>query len=142
MTDTEKAKQLFASGTYSCVLVKGQTVYTSTLTGVAPMIDFLDRGVDLRGFSVADKIVGKAAALLFVLAGIKEAHAVLMSRSGADVLRKSGIALSYDTLTDTIINRMGTGACPMELTVEAVNEPAAAYQALKARQESLRKGGK
>ena len=72
MNDLEKAKEILEKGNYTCVICKGDTVYTSVDRGVAPVISFIDNKTDISGFSVADKVIGKAAAMLFSLAGVKE----------------------------------------------------------------------
>lgn len=131
MSDIDRAKALYQTGKYTCVLLKGETVYASTKSGIAPMIGFIENGFELNGFSAADKIVGKAAAMLFVLAGVKEVFAVVMSGQAEALLLNHGVACSYDTLTDSIINREGTDLCPMEKAVKEIEEPQAAFEAIK-----------
>lgn len=94
------------------------------------MMEWLGEGRDLHGFSVADLVVGKAAAMLFVRAGIAEVFARVISRSGKDYLERHGIPVAYETLTDSIRNRAGTGICPMEQTVLAIDDPEEGYLAL------------
>ena len=139
MTDLEHAKQLLDSGSYTCVLCKGTCTYTSTASGIAPMVDFMENGYNLKGFSAADKIVGKAAAMLFVLAGVTALHAHVLSQSAAAVLSAHHIPFSYDTMTEQIINRKGTGLCPMEQAVCGITDLQAAFTAIKAKREALRK---
>ena len=124
--------------TNTCVLCRGDTVYASQKTGISPMLDWLSEGKDLRSFSAADKIVGKAAALLFVLAGIREVYGAVMSEAGLQVLQTHGIPCAYGTLTPHIINRRGTGICPMEETVQTIEDPEAALDALLKKRELLR----
>jgi hypothetical protein len=131
MNDIEKAKELLQHGKYTCVLCKGDTVYTSTLRGVAPMVEWISSGKDLNGFSAADKIVGKASAMLFLLAGVKEVYAPVMSEEAINTLSHHGIRCFCDTRTDNIINRAGTGSCPMEQAVRDIQEPSAAFEAIK-----------
>ncbi|MDE6679213.1 MAG: DUF1893 domain-containing protein, partial [Ruminococcus sp.] len=45
-SDVEKAKEVFDSGKYTCVLCKGDTLITSTERGVKPLVDFIDSGED------------------------------------------------------------------------------------------------
>ena len=59
MTDRFKARDLLESGDYTCVLQKGEVSYTSKERGVKPLFDWLESSVDLRGFSAADRVVGK-----------------------------------------------------------------------------------
>jgi hypothetical protein len=131
MNDLEQAKTLLQSGGYSCVLCKGGRTHTSTERGVLPLVRILSENTHLSGFSAADRIVGKAAALLFCLIGVKEVYAPVMSRAAVEVLSAHGILSSYDTTVETIVNREGTGACPMEQAVRELDQPEAALEAVK-----------
>lgn len=53
------------------------------------MMALLAEGKDLTGFSAADRVVGKAAAMLFVKAKIKELFAKTISRSAAEFWRRT-----------------------------------------------------
>lgn len=140
MTDIERAKELLSSGQYTCVLCRGERTITDTQTGIAPMMGLIGAGTDVRGFAVADRIVGRAAALLFVLAGVGEVYAGVMSRGAALELDRHGIAHSCGTLADNIVNRAGTGICPMEQAVTGIDDPRAAYEAIARRLSELRAG--
>lgn len=139
MSDSLTAKGLLCENGFTCVLCRGSDVITSSTAGISPVLDLIHDGCDLRGYSIADKIVGKAAAMLFVYAGIKTVHAQVLSETGAEILSKYGIDFTYDTITEYIINRRGTGMCPMEDAVKDINEPEAAYKAIYERREQLRK---
>ena len=138
MTDVRRARLLLERDGHTCVLCRGDKVYADDRAGIAPMMGFIGAGVDLRGFSAADRIVGRAAALLFVLAGVREVYSAVMSKGGAEVLEAHGIAHSCTTLTERIINRTGTGICPMEQAVTGIDDPHAAYEAIAATLERLR----
>ena len=138
MNDLEKAKQLL-TGNATCVLVRGETVYISVKSGIAPMLDYLAAGIPLEGFSAADRIVGKAAAMLFARAGVTQVYGEVMSRAGAEYLDSHGIAYSFGTLADVIINRTGTGMCPMEQTVREMDDRSSAFCALSAKRIMLRR---
>lgn len=120
MTDLAVAKNALLNHTLA--LAKDGEVITSDKRGVAPMVDFLREGKVLSGFSAADKVVGKAAAMLFVKAGIKELYAETVSQSAKELLESFGVKLSFKTLVPYIINRDKTGMCPMESTVLSVPE--------------------
>ena len=139
MRDIEKAKEQLQSGKYTCVLCSGDIIYTSTLRGVAPLVEWLGSGMNLGGFSAADKIVGKASAMLFVLAGVQEVYAPVMSEGAIHTLLQHGIHFSYDTLTESIINRTGTGSCPMEQAVRDIDEPSLALEAIKKNADAAEK---
>ena len=137
MGDIEFVKGLLADGGYTCVISDGEKTLTSRERGVKPLIAFIDGGEDFRGFVAADKIVGKAAAMLYALMGVKRLHAQVMTKAAAAVCRRYGIDPSCDTLTDRIINRKGDGICPMEQTVADIDDPTEAKRAIIARLRSL-----
>ncbi|MBE5780365.1 MAG: DUF1893 domain-containing protein [Clostridiales bacterium] len=140
MTDLLRAKEQLKQGDYTCVLCKGDTFHHSYERGVAPMVALIRQGVDVAGFSAADKVVGKAAALLFVLAKVKEVYADVMSEGAVEMLKKYGIPHSYGALTHHIINRTGTDYCPMEKTVWEIDDPQAAYDAVCKTMAALKSG--
>lgn len=139
MRDLEKAKDLLKKGGYTCVMCKGETLYTSEKRGVVPVLEKLEQFVDISGFSVADKVVGKAAAMLFYLAGIACLHTEVLSVPAKEFLEKSNIAFSYDILTDKIINRSGDGLCPMETAVMDIDSAEEGYKAIRNKLDELRK---
>ena len=94
-------------------------------------------GVDLADYSVADKVVGKAAAMLFVKCGIKQVFAKTLSQNGKKILERFGIPYEYETLTEKIINRDGTDICPMEKTVLNIEDIEEGYTALKNKLKQL-----
>lgn len=136
-SDLTKAAALLNSGAYTCVLCRGDAVFTGTERGVRPLLGWLDGGVDLNGFSAADRVVGKAAAFLYVLLGAAAVYAPVMSEAATSVLAENGIQAHCGQTVKQIVNRAGTGICPMEEAVAEIAEPAAAAAAIKARLISL-----
>ena len=122
----------------TCILQKGDNVLTSTQTGIRPLLEWIDEKQDTRDGAAADKIVGKAAALLYVFMGVRAVYAEVLSAGGLRTLQAHGIRAEYGTLTDYIVNRAGTGMCPMEETVQTVSDPAEALAALRATAARLR----
>ena len=90
--------------------------------GITPLLELIASGKDVSGYSAADKVVGKAAAALFIKCGVKQLYAAVLSKGGAKLLESHGVEYVYDTLTDAIINRAGTDACPMEKAVRDIEE--------------------
>lgn len=130
MKDVLKAKELLIDDK-TLVFVKGNDIVDSTLSGIKPLINFLNEGKDLSGYSLADKIVGKAQAMLAVRAGIAEIYTKVLSEAGKEILDKYNIPYTYDVLTEQIINRKGTDICPMEKVVQNIDDIEEAYLALK-----------
>ena len=123
----------------TCILQQGERVLTSTQRGVAPLVAWLDAGE--AGCIAADKVVGRAAAFLYVLLGVRAVFAGVMSEGGRRVLSAHGIHAEYGALCDVIINRAGTGMCPMEEAVRSAVRPEEALALIRRRQRELR-GGK
>ena len=110
----KKCCETLKSGEYTLVLFDGKTLLTDTKRGVKPLLDLLDENTGLSGFSAADKVVGKAAAFLYVLLNVREIYADVISKHALSVLEQHNISVEYNTLADKIKNRAGTGFCPME----------------------------
>lgn len=104
------------------------------------MLEFISKGTDFSEYSAADRIVGRAAAMLFVLAGVKECVCMpVLSKGGEEVLKKQGISYQFGEIADTIINRSGNDICPMEKAVMGMDNPDSAYKAILRTVEELRK---
>lgn len=136
-TNLEKAKELLKSDGYTCVLCKDNSLYTSYERGVKPLLQFLENGIDLNGFSAADKVVGKATAMLYVLANVKEVYAPVMSRGAVQVFHENKIDCFCDETVDAIINRKGDGFCPMETAVKDISSLDLALLAIKEKLKTL-----
>lgn len=136
-TNLQKARELLQTGEYTCVLCRENTVHTALSRGVKPLLNWLDNGLDLHGFSAADRVVGRATAFLYCLLGVKEVYARVMSRPAAEVLQNAGIAAEAGQLVDGIINRQGTGPCPFEAAVMEITDPEDALLAIRAKLEQM-----
>lgn len=128
--DIVKAKKILKDGGYTCVLVKDDTIYTSTDRGVKPLLHWLNEKKDTKNYSVADKVIGKAAAFLYVLLEVKAVHAFVISDPALSVLEKHGIDVSFEKKVDMIRNRTNTGYCPMEQATLNVSTPEDALTAI------------
>ena len=133
----EQARQILEEQGYTCVLRRNAVIYTATERGVKPLVRWLTEGLDVRGFSAADKVVGRATAYLYVLLGAKEVWAAVMSEAAAEVLRRHGIAASQGKLVPNIINRTGTGICPFEEAVLNIQTPEEALTAIREKMREM-----
>jgi hypothetical protein len=88
-----------------------------------------------------DKLVGRAAALLFTLVHARSVFALTMSTGAQDVLRAAGIPFVYDAVILDVLNRAGTAPCPMEEAVSGITEPLAALETLKQASQALSDAG-
>lgn len=135
--DLIKAQTLLETGDYTCVVCREDTVHTATERGVKPLLNWLEEGLDLAQFSAADRVVGRATAFLYVLLGVKEVYARVMSRPAAQVLTAYGITAYPGKLVDGIINRKGDGPCPFEAAVLEIEDPQEALHAIRAKRKQM-----
>ncbi len=100
----------------SCVIRKGGAVRFFHQRGVKDLYDLLSCEPEaLDGAFVADKVVGKGAAALMILGGVSGVYARVASRSALDLFEKADIEVQCAAVVPHIINRAGTGMCPVEL---------------------------
>ena len=121
-TDLERAKARL-TGNITCALCKENRLYKTQKRGVAPLLEWIELGVDLQGFSAADKVVGKAAAFLYVIMGVKSVYANVISEPALKTLQRFHVQTEYAQIVPSIRNRTNTGFCPMETAVWEIDEP-------------------
>ena len=122
--DLEQAKALLENNEeYTCAACRAGESFASEEHGIRPLMRWLNEGTDLSGASVADRIVGKAAAFRTV-------YAPLMSVPARETLRAHGIEAIADAVVPAIRNRTDTGFCPMESAVWDISDPCEAKAAL------------
>lgn len=133
--DLIQAQELLSTGSYTCVLCRGKQVRTCTARGVRPLLELLEEG-NWAGFCAADKVVGKATALLYVLLGVRAVWAPVMSEGALRILHMYGIEAHFEAEAPAIVNRERSGLCPMETAVRSIDDP---HDALPVIQQTLRK---
>ena len=131
MTDLDRA--ISGLKGHTICLAKGADLLVSDKRGIMPMMELLAAEKDLKGYSVADLVVGKAAAILFIKAGVAAVYAKTMSRSAEDILRRYGIPYTRENSAERIRNRQGTGYCPMESAVLDCEDIEEGYRLLAAK---------
>lgn len=122
-SDVEMARRYLQEG-YSVAAVKhGVLLGALNDRGVKPFIGlFLRLGAQLEGSSVADRVVGRAVALVAVSAGCACVHGNLMAETAVDLLREHGTAFSFERLVPVILDRTGTRSCPVERLSHGVTD--------------------
>lgn len=124
MKDIDIAVELLKKNNFTLVVVKeGKVIFSSYDKGINPLYTVLrEQKEDLKGASIADRVTGKAAAMLCSYAEIKELKTELISVNAINVLKEANIKYDYVQITPYIKNRDQTGMCPVEtLTLKANN---------------------
>ena len=142
MTDLDKAYELLRKEKATCVIVYGKNVYVSRERGVKPLLKLVEEKRDVVGASAADKVVGKAAAMLYVTLGVKELHACVISELALELLKSRDVTVRYDKIVFMIRNRTNTGFCPMEQSVKDINDSKEGLSAIKAKLQELEDSAK
>ncbi|SES94910.1 DUF1893 domain-containing protein [Anaerobranca gottschalkii] len=116
MEDLQLAKKEFEKGEYSLILVKnGEVVGTSKEKGVKGILEFyLNHKELLEGAAVADKLVGRAVAMICQQGKVKGLYTPLLSEGGEEILRQGNIPYQADRIVKAIKNRDNTDLCPIE----------------------------
>ena len=121
------AKQKMLDGKYTFVVLIDNDEYTSYERGVKPLLSLLQTERSFVGAVAADKCIGAGAAHLYVLLGISEVWANIISMSAIRILQNKGINVFFEQSVPNIINRRGDGICPIEEAVCAVEDSQEAY---------------
>lgn len=136
----KQAKERMEAGGHTAVACREGVFYTADERGVRPLLAWLDGGVDLSGGVAADRVVGRAAAFLYVLLGVRAVWAGILSRPTQEVFEQNGIEADCGVLVDAIRDRAGTGFCPMETAVRDISDPERALAAVRAAVARLAQG--
>ncbi|MGI6213925.1 MAG: alpha/beta fold hydrolase [Christensenellales bacterium] len=135
MKEIEKAIRLLDTNTIAAV--KGKRIITSGKRGISALLEYANAGL-LEGASVADKIVGKAAALLMAAGGAKRVFGGVMTGEAQSILDQYNIPYSCNILADKILNRDKTDLCPIERAVLNISDPFGAREVIAATLKELR----
>lgn len=115
---------LLHAGGYSCVIANQEKTRTFTQRGVADLYDLLTlEPYFLKGASIADKVVGKGAAALMILGGVREVYADIISSPALSLFSKSEVKASFSQEVPFIRNRDQTGWCPVETLCKKTDSP-------------------
>ncbi len=122
------------AGTYSCILIQGDTfVYKGEGIGVSPLRKLYESEQgrqNMHGALLVDKVIGKAAAVLAVLGQVEAVYGEITSRVAFAYLEENGIRCEYGTLVECIQNRTKDGLCPVEQSVLHEENAQKAYNAM------------
>lgn len=99
----------------SCVIRNGNEIRVFHDRGIKDLFRLLkEEPAFLDGAFVVDKVVGKGAAALMILGGVKEVFADVVSRPALALLNDTGVKTDYVQAVEHIVNRTQTGICPVE----------------------------
>jgi hypothetical protein len=131
--DLSLAKEVLLKDNLSFVLAKiGKVLFKSKSHGISDLLAMLDSvGRRTEDASLADSIVGRAAALVCVYSKITAVYGVSMSEGALSICRANGIYYEFGTLVPRILNRAKDDVCPFDKAVSGVEDPRVALDRLK-----------
>jgi len=140
MNDLETAKTLLNQKQLTLVIVKnGKIIFETQSHRISGFLTAIEQlATKLENASIADRVVGKAVALLCVYAGINAVYAETLSEKAKDIFEKNGITHEWKELVDNILNENKSDLCPFEKEAINITNPKEAYDRFKALQEKLR----
>jgi len=131
--DLDLAKLKLLEKDLSLVIVKnGKVIFETKKKGINGFLQAIkELNSNLVGSSVADKIVGVAAAMLCVYAGVISVFALTISEEGINVLEYNNITYLFKKKVLNILNRDKNDVCPFEKISLTSRNPDDTYLKLK-----------
>lgn len=136
MQDLERARLRLKEKNLSLVVVKnGKVIFETETRGIKSFLGAIELfGKELAGSSVADRIVGRAVALLCVYVQVSAVFAVIISMEGVRVLEDNKIFYQFGKCVPNILNQKGNDICPFEKLALTFQTPKDAYRKLRTAQ--------
>ena len=96
MRDVELAKQQLCDANLTLTIAKnGRVLFETGSRRISGFIGAIEKlGSQLRGASVADRVAGKALALLCVYAGVSEVYACVLSEKAKALFEEYGFTIA------------------------------------------------
>jgi len=142
MQDLEIAKKRLNEKSLTLSIVKnGEIIFENVSNGISGFLEAIEKfGDGLEGASVADRVTGKAIALLCVYAKVKAVYALILSKGAKSVFEKHAIHHEWNELVENILDVNKTRICPFEKLAKEISNPKNTYRKLKILQNSLKRG--
>lgn len=127
------AKNEIASRDLNLIIVKdGKTIFEGTSPSVVDLLNaFQVYGRWLEGSVLADRVVGRAVALICRHIKIAGIYGIIMSNKVEEILMKSEIFYCFEEMVPFILDRSKSFICPLERAVADTDNPIKAYNIIK-----------
>jgi thioredoxin 1 len=140
MEDLDVAKKRLQENSLTLTIVNsGKIIFETASRGISGFLEAIEKFEDnLQEASVADRVIGKAIALLCVYAKVKAVYAIVLSEKAKAVFEQNMIYHEWNELVESILDWDNRELCPFEKLAAKISNPSDAYKMLKALQASLR----
>ncbi len=120
--DLERAKEAMIFEGYTCVITLDNIMFKSKDKGLQPLLDWLYSGNKYAGWRLCDKVVGRAAAYLHIILGVREIYADVISQPAKELLEENNVTVNADEIVPAILNDAKDGPHPLETAVENITD--------------------
>ena len=141
MSDLDIAKtELYEEQLTLAIVHNGAILFETKSHRISGFLNAVETlGDKLEGASLADRVAGKAIALLCVYAKIRAVYATVLSRKAQAVFRQNNINVQWRELVDNVLDADKSGVCPFEKAAADLSDPRQAYRAFKTLRENLKR---
>ena len=124
--------EMLNSQSLSLMVYNDSVLTTHDNRGIHDLLQLVsDQPERLQGAIVADKLVGRAAAAIMAVGGVRELHTNLISTPARELLEKAGIRVFAREEVPAILNRDRSGMCPMDTRIADAETPEECVQLLR-----------
>jgi hypothetical protein len=114
------------------IIRNGKTIFQSKAPGISALVTAIDKDrFVFKGASAADRILGRAAAMLLLHSEVVSIFASTASSDALALLKRFKIPVESEKVVPTILNKNQTSTCPFESLVRNVENPKEAFSRLK-----------
>lgn len=108
------------------ILKNNEIVYYSNEKGIFSMYNLYKNNKNiLNNAVIADKIVGRAIAIIAIASKVRGIYAKIISKNAYDLLVKNNIKVEYQKKVLSILNHNGSDKCPVEKLAENIGSAVA-----------------
>lgn len=120
--DLERAKEMMIFDGYTCVITLDGVAFKSKERGLQPLLDWMYSGNKYTGWRLCDKVVGRAAAFLHIILGVREIYADVISAPAKKLLEEHNVTVNATDIVPEILNETMDATHPLETAVEGITD--------------------
>ncbi len=139
MNDLEIARNKLHKEHAAMIMVKdGDIIFVTHSHRISGFLEAINTlGGKLECASVADRVAGKAVALLCAFIKAKDVYAETLSKKAKTFFDDNGIPCEWEELVENILDPVKVGPCPFEEISKNISNPSEAYVTFRNLQKSL-----
>lgn len=121
-SDLERAKEMMIFDGCTCVITLDGVAFKSKESGLQPLLDWMYSGNKYMGWRLCDKVVGRAAAFLIIILGVREIYADVISEPAKKLLEEHNVTVNAAEIVPEILNETKDAPHPLETAVEGITD--------------------